>query len=246
MKNNVSFNSQLSKFGIGLFETIKVTTYPLDLDLHLERLFNSASELGFQIGENKDFYRDVILNYVKENNVKDKALRLTVFDEGYNIALRDITYNEETYTKGFSLCISPIKRGDSIIYRHKTTNYYESMYSKHYATDNGFDDAVFLDMNSNILECSMSNIFFVDEDGNIYTPKSSSPILNGIMKLNIARVCEKLNINLVETDIKISSIEKFKSAFVTNSLMGLMPVSNIEEITFDKTNNLLKIIAENL
>ena len=61
MKNNVSFNSTLSKFGMGLFETIKVTDYPLDLDLHLDRMFNSARELNFNIAENKEFYRKTIL-----------------------------------------------------------------------------------------------------------------------------------------------------------------------------------------
>ena len=245
MKNNVSFNSTLSKFGMGLFETIKVTDYPLDLDLHLDRMFNSARELNFNIAENKEFYRKTILEYIYKNDVKNKALRLTVFDEGYNISLRDITYNEETYKKGFKLCISPIKRGDSIIYRHKTTNYYESMYSKHYATDNGFDDAIFLDTSGNVLECSLSNIFFVKSD-TVYTPKSSSPILNGIMKLNIGRVCESLNINLVECDIDISSVDEYEGVFVTNSLMGVMPVTQINQIDFNKDNKVIKLIKENL
>ena len=35
MKNSASFNSDLSKFGIGLFETIKVEKDPIDLDLHI-------------------------------------------------------------------------------------------------------------------------------------------------------------------------------------------------------------------
>ena len=45
MKSNVSFNSTLTKFGMGLFETIEVTDYPLDLDLHMNRLFNSIKIL---------------------------------------------------------------------------------------------------------------------------------------------------------------------------------------------------------
>ena len=245
MKNNVSFNSTLAKFGMGLFETIKVTDHPLDLDLHLERLFNSIEELNLNIKENKEFYRKTILEYIDKNDVKNKALRLTVFDEGYNISLRDIAYNEETYKKGFRLCISPIKRGDSIIYRHKTTNYFESMYSKHYASDNGFDDAIFLDSFENVLECSFSNIFFIKSD-TVYTPKSSAPILNGIMKLNVGRVCKSLNINLVECDINISSVTQYESVFVTNSLMGIMPVTQINEINFDKENKLIKLIKENL
>ena len=69
MKNNVSFNSELAKFGIGLFETIKVTNYPLDLDLHINRLYNSAKELNLNINKEKEFYKKTILEYIKENNI---------------------------------------------------------------------------------------------------------------------------------------------------------------------------------
>ena len=197
------------------------------------------------VGRYQNTYNEINEKYIKENNVKNKALRLTVFDEGYNISLRDITYNEDTYKKGFSLCISPIKRGDSIIYRHKTTNYFESMYSKHYATDRNFDDAIFLDSLSNILECSMSNIFFI-KSNTIYTPKSSSPILNGIMKSNVKSICKNLDINLVECDINISCIDEYDAVFVTNSLMGIMPVTNICDVNYDKNYNLIKKLQKNL
>ena len=49
MKNSASFNSDLSKFGIGLFETIKVEKDPIDLDLHINRMFNSIKELNINI-----------------------------------------------------------------------------------------------------------------------------------------------------------------------------------------------------
>ena len=68
MKNNVSFNSELAKFGIGLFETIKVTDYPLDLDLHMNRLFNSIKELNLSIENDKEFYKETILKYIKEGD----------------------------------------------------------------------------------------------------------------------------------------------------------------------------------
>ena len=82
----------------------------------------------------------------------------------------------------------------------------------------------------------MSNIFFIKQN-TIYTPKKTSPLLNGIMKLNI---------DLVECDINISSIDEFESVFVTNSLMGIMPVTNIEKNNYNKENKLIKILKENL
>ncbi|MGN1031831.1 MAG: aminotransferase class IV, partial [Intestinibacter sp.] len=77
-------------------------------------------------------------------------------------------------------------------------------------------------------------------------PKSSSPILNGIMKLNIGRICKSLNINLIECDIDIASVDEYEGVFVTNSLMGVMPVTQINQIDFDKDNKVINLIKENL
>ena len=243
MKNNVSFNSELSKFGIGLFETIKVKEYPIDLDLHLDRLFNSVNELNLTINNDKKFFKEEILKYIKYNKVKNKALRLTIFDEGYNISLRDIPYSEETYKNGFKIMLSPIKRGESIIYKHKTTNYYENIYTKKYANKNGFDDGLFLDTFNNVLECSMSNILFIQNDV-VYTPSSKLPLLDGIVKKRIMDICSELNIQLIEKNINIEDIRNFDFAFVTNSLMNAVKVTQIEDIYFEPSNEVFeKIIA---
>ena len=108
MKNNISFNSELCKFGIGLFETIKVTNRPIDFDIHMDRIFNSIKELNLNIKLERKFIENEILNYIENNNIINKALRLTVFDEGYNISTRDILYTQDMYKKGFKLNISPI------------------------------------------------------------------------------------------------------------------------------------------
>lgn len=237
MRNNVSFESSLPKFGVGLFETIRVEKHPLDLELHMNRMYNSINELGLNIRYDKDFLIKEILKYIIENNIDNKALRITVFDEGFNISTRSIVYDEKSYEKGFKLMISPIKRGDSIIYKHKTTNYFENIYTKNNANINGFDDGIFINTDDVVLECSMSNIFFVKND-TIFTPKSELPILNGIMKKRITELCEELNINMIEKEIKVSEIEKFNYAFLSNSLMKVMKVTQIENITYERENEI--------
>ena len=143
MKNNISFNSSLSKFGIGLFETIKIENNPVDFNLHMNRLYNSVSDLKIKVNIARKSLEKEVLTYIKENDIKNKALRVTLFDEGYNISIRDIVYNDKMYEDGFKLTISPIKRGDSILYRHKTTNYFENIYTKEFSNINGFNDAIF-------------------------------------------------------------------------------------------------------
>ena len=242
MKNSVSFNSDLTKFGIGLFETIRVDKKPIDLDLHMDRMFNSKEKLNMNFKYSKEFLKNEILKYIDINNIENKALRLTVFDEGYNISIRDIPYNNYIYEKGFKLMLSPIKRGNSIIYKHKTTNYYENIYVKRYANERGFDDGLFLDTYGNILECSMSNIFFIK--GNcVYTPSSNLPILNGIMKKRIFSICREISIPLIEKNINISEILDYDFVFISNSLMNVMKVTQIEDTFYNSSNVLFDKIA---
>lgn len=242
MKNRVSFDSTLTKFGIGLFETIKVKEKPIELDLHIDRMFNSMKELNLNFKYEKEFLKNQVLTYVKENEIFDKALRLTVFDEGYNISIRDIPYNKKMYKTGFKLNISPIKRGNSIIYKHKTTNYFESIYTKNHAIGNGYDDGLFIDLNNTILECSMSNIFFI-KDKKIFTPNNKLSILNGTTKRRIIEICGELDIEVEEAEIKLNQIQEFDFVFVSNSLMGMMKITQIEEIKYNENNELFDKIA---
>lgn len=241
MKNNLSFESSLAKFGMGLFETIKVKEGKVNLSLHMDRMFNSIKELNINTSYKREFLELEILKYIKEHDIYNKALRLTIFDEGYNISIRDIPYDDKSYEQGFKLNISPIKRGSSILYKHKTTNYFENIYTKNYADNNGFNDGIFTDMNNYILECSVSNIFFI-KDNILYTPSKDLPILNGTTKRRILAVCDEFNIEVKECLINIEEIKKFDFVFVTNALMGAMKVVQIEDIIYDKKNQLFEKI----
>lgn len=244
MKNNVGFDSSLSKFGIGLFETIKVeNSIPIDLNIHIERMLNSIRCLDLDINYKKNFLINEINTYIKKETIINKALRITVFDEGYNISIRDIPYNQETYEKGFRLTISPIVRGDSLIHRHKTTNYFENIYTKNVANKDGYNDGIFVNSAGVILECSMSNIFFIKGE-KVYTPSGKLPILNGIIKKRIIDICDELHIELIDNEINTSEISSFDFVFVTNSLMGAMKVTEIDKIKFDEENIVFGKIVE--
>ncbi|MGL4912783.1 MAG: aminotransferase class IV [Romboutsia sp.] len=245
MKNKVSFNSGLAKFGIGLFETIKVNNEPIELDLHLDRIFKSIDKLNLSIDYSKNELRNEITNYIEKNNIVNKAIRLTIFDEGYNISSRDIPYTKKSYENGFKLNISPIKRGDSEIHRHKTTNYYESIYTKAYANEKGYDDGIFTNLNEIILECSMSNIYFI-KDNKIITPNSKLPILNGTTKRRIIEICGELNIQIKEMEIKLSEIGDFDFVFISNSLIGVMKIIEIEGIKYNKENYLYDKVSQRI
>ena len=243
---NIDIESDLVKFGMGLFETIKIKEEPIYLNCHLDRLFKSINDLELNFKIEKEFLKKEIINYINLNNIKNKAFRVTVYDKGYFFSIRDINYTIKIYNEGFSLTISPIKRCESIINKHKTTNCFENIYSKKFANSNGFDDAIFLNHKNNILETSISNIFFIKKN-KIFTPQNNLYFLDGIIRKKIIKLCKINNIDLIETNINIDNINEFEFCFISNSLLDIIRVSKIDYVNFNKKNKIfdtLKTLLE--
>ena len=73
-------------FGRGVFETILVKTMPIFLEEHIQRLNKSIIEL--ELGE-LIAIEDVI-NFIKQHNIKNKALKITVTEKNLIYSLREI------------------------------------------------------------------------------------------------------------------------------------------------------------
>lgn len=234
MKRKATENSGLFKFGIGVFETVKVYKgIPILLKEHLDRMYNSIKELNIDFNISYDELEKKVYEYVKDYDYK--ALRITVFDEGYNFMIRDIPYKEEDYVRGYKLDIAPIRRGESFIYRHKTANYFENIYLKRLALNKGFDESLIINTDNNILEGTMTNVFFIKEN-EIFTPNLSLNILPGIMRSEVIKAAESIGIKVHECIIDIVDLDKFDFAFITNSLLDVLKVRGIEDIMYDKNN----------
>ncbi len=64
------------------------------------------------------------------------------------------------------------------------------------------------------------------------------------MKKRILDICGEINIPLVEKNIKIRDIAEYDFVFITNSLMNVMKVTQIEDIFYEISNDLFdKIVA---
>ena len=102
-------------------------------------------------------------------------------------------------------------------------------------------DEVFQYLNNNknqITEGATSNIFVVVEN-KIYTPKLSCGLLNGIVRQYIIS-----NYDVIESEIDLEFLNNTDEIFLTNSLFGIMSVSNLEKKIF-KSQKLGKNILQN-
>ena len=226
-------------FGLGLFETILFYKgKPIFLDEHLARINKSITDLELKIEKLK---KDEVFQYLNnnKNTLEYEVLKIVLSEKNRIFLKREYTYTEKDYQKGFSLNISKVRRNESSIFTfHKTLNYGDNILEKRKSKKLGYDEPIFLNSKNQITEGATSNIFVVVED-KIYTPKLSCGLLNGIVRQYIIS-----NYDVIEKEIDIKFLNNADEIFLTNSLFGIMPVSNLEKKIF-KSQKLGKNILQN-
>lgn len=218
--------SKTLNYGMGLFETMRLQSGILkDLDQHMERLYSSLESLSLSFDLTKEALVSALYDYVKSHDLETSAIKVLVgdFESDYIISHRPVSYKSDAYVKGFRLFNSDIKRHSSNpLLQYKTSNYWLNILVR--SGIGPSDEMLFFNEDGAITEGTVTNIFALLED-KIVTPPVSSGLLPGIMRRKVLDYCEALRIPYEEAFIFPEDLLSAKSIFITNSLMGIMPVT---------------------
>lgn len=206
------------QFGLGAFETIAVEDgIPVFLEWHLERLRRAMQFMGF--------WHEISPEQVKQHAEKtgQTVLKLMASKENLVFVTRKNHYTKEQYDRGFQMDFSPVRRNEtSPLTYHKTMNYGDCILEKRKAVESGIDERIFLNTRGEICEGTTTNIFFRRAQ-KLYTPKKECGLLPGVMRRFVLSEAE-----VEESVIFPDQIKTFDECFVTNSLMGIMPVQSLD------------------
>lgn len=210
-------------FGLQVFETIavedKIPLFPAE---HLRRLQNALKNLHIR---NSEAESALTVSRLREEAFSCPhsrgVLKISVSEQNLIFTVRENTYHEKQYEKGFTVQTSPIRRNETspLVY-YKTANYGDNILEKRRAHACGFDEPVFLNTQGQICEGATSNIFFV-KNQTLCTPRVSCGLLDGIMRNYLMK-----HYPVEETVLYPGQISEFDEIFLTNSLLGIMPVSS--------------------
>lgn len=220
--------------GSGLFETMR--SYHGNIiyfNEHLSRLRESSKLLGIKLPYSQAQLKGIIKKTVLLNKAKDARVRLALFrkDSGADTLVtvkRYEPYSCREYERGFSLKVSSFRQSATFLTGLKTTKRLLYELSFRQAKASGFDEALLLNDRGNITEASRSNIFFV-KDKTIFTPSLLSGCLNGITRRAIFDLARKNRIEAYEGKFTPYDLYGADEAFLTNSLMGVMPLVSVEK-----------------
>jgi branched-chain amino acid aminotransferase len=224
-------------YGDGLFETLRLRRgQPLHWKEHLARLRKGCAAL------NISFPHEEICTGVREVSalLETGVLRLTVTrgkspgrgllppcDSTATVVVTGYTgepYPEESYEKGFSACLISFPRSHlSPLVQLKSLNNLENVLGKVEAAAAGADEGIFCNYMGEIAEGTTSNVFLVI-NGKLVTPPPECGLLPGIMRSQVLVLAERLGVTAIQAKVYPQDFRRAEEAFLTNSLLGVMPL----------------------
>ena len=215
---------------------------------HNQRLINSAQILGFEIPASMDDLAKATHEVLSSNKIVDGYVRpiawrgsemMGVAASTNTIHLAIAAWQWPSYfdpvqrLKGIRLDLADYRRPDPATapVRAKAAGLYMiCTISKHIAERKGYADAMMLDWQGRVAECTGANIFFI-KDGKIHTPIADC-FLDGITRQTVIALARKRGFEVIERRIMPDELTSFSECFITGSAAEVTAVSEIAHWTF--------------
>ena len=232
-------------YGDGVFEGIRIYSGQIfEAEAHLRRLYDSARAIRLTIPIPPAQFKTAIEQTFKANNFTDAYIRAVVTrGAGYLglapnkcpkpsifiIADTIELYPAEIYEKGMSVIVTSVIRNhpNAVSPRVKSLNYLNNILAKIEAVDAGVPEAIMLNHEGNVAECTADNVFIV-RDGKVATPATYDGILEGVTRSVIIKLCNKLQIPCAEKTLQRHDLYIADECFLTGTAAEVAPITRID------------------
>jgi branched-chain amino acid aminotransferase len=226
---------------------------------HSERLKRSAEILDFEIPYTVaeiDAAKQLVVekNGRKEAYVRPVAWRgsemMGVAAQSNKIHLAIASWEWPSYfnpaekMKGIRLDIAEYRRPDPATapsLAKASGLYMICTISKHRAERKGYADALMLDWQGRVAECTGANVFFI-RDGVVHTPTADC-FLDGITRQTVIELAKRRGFEVQERRIMPDELESFNECFITGTAAEVTPVSEIGPYRF-QPGNMTRVLLE--
>ena len=224
-------------YGEGVFETFRWKMRPpVFWDKHLERMKRGGEFLGIPFPGVGDI-EWVMERAILDSQISDAYVKICLLSQGSSHfyekptrhSLLGIVREFQPPKELITVCTSSFRRNSaSPVLRIKSLNYIENILARREAMGLGFDEAIFLNERGEITEGSTSNVFWLRE-GVLFTPSLQCGLLPGVIRDVVIEVAAELGIQVIDGSFDPSVFLVSEGVFLTNSLMGVVSVSQVDE-----------------
>jgi branched-chain amino acid aminotransferase len=228
-------------YGDGVFEGIRFYNRRVfKLEEHIDRLFDSAKAICLEIPVSREQLVSDLLECIAANDLDDGYVRLVITrgigDLGLNprlckrasviiIATKISLYSDELYQRGLDIVTVATRRINSAALPPavKSLNYLNNVLAKIEAMHANAAEALMLNDQGNIAECTADNVFVIKK-GRIFTPPVTAGSLKGITRSVIFDLAAEADIPITEPDLTRYDVFTADECFLTGTAAEVVPV----------------------
>lgn len=232
-------------YGDGIFEGIRLYAgCVFKLDEHLERLEYSAKAIMLELPWSRQELSDAVCETCLANKLTDGYIRLVVTrgngslglsikncNEPQLIIIADTIqlYPKEFYENGLKIITVPTRRCNpsALPPTVKSLNYLNNILAKIEAQHSGYHEAIMLNDQGYIAECTGDNVFIIYK-GELITPSASAGALKGITRDTVLKIADKLDIPWREANITRYDAWVADEVFLTGTAAEIIPIIEID------------------
>jgi branched-chain amino acid aminotransferase len=246
---NVHFLSPTIHYGYGVFEGARcyeTSNGPAIFRLkeHMKRFIDSALIIGFlDFPYTLEELKEAVHQTIRANKFRECYIRPAIYVDGplglnaddYQINVGIAVWKwgaylgEDALEKGVRMTVSSFTRmhHNSFMTKAKAAgNYINSIIAKTLAHRDGYDEAIMIDPDGYVAECSGMNIFII-RDEVIYTPPRAT-ILEGITRDSVLTIAEDLGYKIVEEPMVRDQLYIADEVFVSGTAAEITAVCEID------------------
>jgi len=236
-------------YGMGVFEGVRA--YKTDkgtaifrLQEHTDRLFRSAHILQMKLPYTKQEIMEAQKAAVRENNLESAYMRPMAFygAEAMGISAKTLSTHvivaawkwgaymgQDALDNGIRVKTSSFSRHHVNITMCKAKangNYMNSILAHQEAAQDGYDEALLLDVDGFVAEGSGENVFII-RNGKLYTPDLTSA-LEGITRDTIVQLAAEIGLTVIEKRITRDEVYSADEAFFTGTAAEVTPIRELD------------------
>lgn len=246
-------------YGDGIFETIACINYRLQFwQQHMDRMAAAAEKLNISFPGDRIFLQDIqnlldmhppsqscVIKLILTRGSGERGYRCPVKPQPCRIVIRSnwpagidqvIKHGARLRICDTQIAINPQLAGI------KHLNRLENVLARNEWRDD-YDEGLMTDGQGHIIEGTMSNLFAV-RDGILYTPALDQCGVSGIIRQQLILLANELKISVQEKPITLTELMQMDEILLTNSVIGLWPVTQFSERTYSIGNVSISLASQ--
>jgi branched-chain amino acid aminotransferase len=232
-------------YGDGVFEGIRAYHGRVfKLKEHIDRLFCSAKAILLELPMSHAQLMKATVETCRQNKLRDGYIRLVVTRGVGTLGLNPRTckkpsviiiadkiqlYPPEYYKRGLDIITVPTVRNlhSALNPAIKSLNYLNNILAKIEANNAGVEEAVMLNAEGFVAECTGDNLFIVKNRA-LFTPPLSAGALYGITRQTVIELAEEAGLKVSEPNLTRYDLFNADECFLTGTGAELIPVVKID------------------